>query len=120
MSRSVGQGNRTGIPDIPKLTDMSWQSRGSCVWLPEEDVRLFFKPAKQDRFSRPESPYSVHPRIRQICGGCPVQRECLKWALDNNQDGVWGGVDLRSPGRRKVVARDWNFPRAVPGYSRSA
>ncbi|GAA2984343.1 WhiB family redox-sensing transcriptional regulator [Streptomyces sp. KhCrAH-43] len=30
---------------------------------------------------------------KAVCRRCPVQEECLRWALENNQDsGVWGGL----------------------------
>ncbi|MFF7339979.1 WhiB family transcriptional regulator [Streptomyces sp. NPDC008163] len=30
---------------------------------------------------------------KAVCRHCPVQQECLRWALENNQDaGVWGGL----------------------------
>jgi len=44
---------------------------------------------------------------RRICWTCPVRRECLSYAIENNeQHGVWGGYasrarrDLRSRYRR--------------------
>lgn len=46
---------------------------------------------------------------KAVCRRCPVQEECLRWALDNNQDtGVWGGLGenerraLRRRGRRRA------------------
>lgn len=30
---------------------------------------------------------------KEICGACPVTRECLEFALETNQEaGVWGGT----------------------------
>jgi len=29
---------------------------------------------------------------KQICKGCPVQQNCLAWAIDNETYGVWGGT----------------------------
>jgi WhiB family redox-sensing transcriptional regulator len=28
-----------------------------------------------------------------ICGGCPVRAECLEYALEAGEEGVWGGTD---------------------------
>jgi WhiB family redox-sensing transcriptional regulator len=46
--------------------------------------------------------YPVYPRNREsvlkekqairICGTCPVQKECLKWALEHELHGIWGGT----------------------------
>ena len=30
---------------------------------------------------------------KAVCRRCPVMERCLQWALDSNQDGVWGGTD---------------------------
>jgi WhiB family redox-sensing transcriptional regulator len=41
---------------------------------------------------------------KAVCGECPVERECLAWALETNQDaGVWGGTteDERRTRRRR-------------------
>jgi hypothetical protein len=45
-----------------------------------------------------------------ICLGCPVQAECLTWALDNNERGTWGGTSERSRKkmRRKMKAHESN------------
>lgn len=32
---------------------------------------------------------------KRICAACPVQEECLEWAIDNNEYyGIWGGVGM--------------------------
>lgn len=39
---------------------------------------------------------------RLICASCPVQRECLIFALENNEEtGVWGGYSYRQRLRLK-------------------
>lgn len=37
---------------------------------------------------------------KRICLGCPVQRECLEYAVDNGEAGVWGGTSERE--RRRI------------------
>jgi WhiB family redox-sensing transcriptional regulator len=33
---------------------------------------------------------------KKVCGGCPVRKECLAWALNHPEPyGVWGGLDER-------------------------
>lgn len=50
------------------------------------------------------------PEARKVCGGCPVQQECLTWALNEGEElGFWGGV---SASRRKTLletsrVEDW-------------
>ena len=32
-------------------------------------------------------------RAKAVCGSCPIQRGCLRWAIDTGQEaGVWGGT----------------------------
>lgn len=47
-------------------------------------------------------------RAKQVCGECPVQSECLQYAIDTNQDaGIWGGLseDERRALRRLTARR---------------
>jgi hypothetical protein len=30
--------------------------------------------------------------LRTICGGCPIQKKCLAYALEHEIYGVWGGM----------------------------
>ena len=42
---------------------------------------------------------------KEICAGCPVQLECLDFAITSNQEfGVWGGT---SEDERRVLRRQW-------------
>lgn len=47
---------------------------------------------------------------KKVCADCPVQRECLRFALDSGQEfGVWGGAseqDRRDMLRKVTVRRD--------------
>jgi WhiB family redox-sensing transcriptional regulator len=41
---------------------------------------------------------------KQVCEGCPVQEECLEYALEHRIDhGVWGGASERQ--RRRILKR---------------
>ena len=47
-------------------------------------------------------------RAKEVCGQCPVHRDCLDYALETNQDsGIWGGTseEERRVLRRQYVAR---------------
>jgi WhiB family redox-sensing transcriptional regulator len=46
----------------------------------------------------------AHRRAISICQSCPVQEECLTWALDNHEFyGIWGGTTAR---QRADMRRD--------------
>jgi WhiB family redox-sensing transcriptional regulator len=69
---------------------MDWMARGSCA---HEPPALFF----------PSDGAGVDV-ARRICASCPVQHECLEYALRNRIDhGVWGGCSERE--RRRILKR---------------
>ena len=58
----------------------------------------------------PERGYSAD-YAKAICHRCPVETECLQWALDHDeQHGVWGGKsekerrELKRAGQQQVAA----------------
>ena len=57
-----------------------WMRRGACVG---EDPELWY----------PERGRSAEP-AKQMCARCPVREECLDWALENENHGIWGGLSL--------------------------
>ena len=46
--------------------------------------------------SKPNLFGSEHPArvaaAKRICSTCPIVSECLTWAINNLEDGVWGGT----------------------------
>jgi WhiB family redox-sensing transcriptional regulator len=48
------------------------------------DPDLFFPEGKNKR----EQEYNA----KQICGSCPIVTDCLQFAIDNEQMGIWGGT----------------------------
>jgi WhiB family redox-sensing transcriptional regulator len=78
---------------------MRWRDRAACL---EEDPELFFPiGAKEPAMLQVEE-------AKQVCARCPVDSECLSWALANREEyGVWGGLSederrsLRPAGRRR-------------------
>ena len=41
---------------------------------------------------------------RKLCRGCPVQTECLTWALENKEAGIWGGTTEPQRARARTKA----------------
>jgi WhiB family redox-sensing transcriptional regulator len=42
---------------------------------------------------------------KEICGSCPVNEECLQYALETNQEaGVWGGY---AEDERRRLRKRW-------------
>jgi WhiB family redox-sensing transcriptional regulator len=56
-----------------------WHGKGLCIG---EDPDLFF-PVHGD----------TGERARQICSGCVVRDDCIRYATDADEFGIWGGLD---------------------------
>jgi WhiB family redox-sensing transcriptional regulator len=80
--------------------DYSWRSQSLCR---DTDPDLFFPIGTTGHALNQIS------RAKEVCGECPVSRQCLEFALETNQDsGIWGGTseEERRVMRRAMVARN--------------
>jgi len=76
--------------DLLDLDERPWASYAACR---DADANLFFSTVEAD----------VTAALK-ICAGCPVQDECLDWALETRvRYGVWGGATERE--RRRMLRR---------------
>ncbi|AWZ07895.1 WhiB family transcriptional regulator [Streptomyces sp. ICC1] len=79
-----------------------WQEEAACR---ELGSRLFFHPAGEhgpDRELRAAA-------AKEVCALCPVQRDCLRHALEVAEPfGIWGGLTERE--RRPLRARAGERP----------
>ncbi|MFH8350128.1 WhiB family transcriptional regulator [Streptomyces sp. NPDC018045] len=67
------------------ISDTSWHSRGVCHGMDPEDADAVFFPLPRDHEAITEA--------KEMCGLCPVRRDCLNYALENVlKEGVWGGL----------------------------
>ncbi|MEV5605520.1 WhiB family transcriptional regulator [Streptomyces sp. NPDC052299] len=67
------------------IGDTSWHPRGACHGMDWEDAEAVFFPGPRNHEEIAEA--------KELCGWCPVRRECLNFALENAlKDGVWGGL----------------------------
>ncbi|MFE0192605.1 WhiB family transcriptional regulator [Streptomyces sp. NPDC058989] len=67
------------------IGDTSWQTRGVCHGMDPEDSDATFFPLPRDHEAIAEA--------KELCGPCPVRRDCLNFALENDlKEGVWGGL----------------------------
>lgn len=65
-------------PEQPYV--MGWQDRAACRGV---DPELFF-PIGDEEHTGPEA--------RASCASCPVQAECLQFAIVTRSVGFWGGM----------------------------
>lgn len=72
----------------------AWMGQAACRGT---DVALFFA-EKWDGHGTGDT-----AKAKAVCASCPVQPECLDYALDNNEEhGTWGGRTARE---RRVLRR---------------
>lgn len=64
--------------------EQEWMLRGACRGV---DTKIFFSGG--DGYE--DAPYPPDA-AKEYCDRCPVQAECLAWALEHNEKGVWGGT----------------------------
>lgn len=81
----------------PTLEDVAWQARAACH--PRADTAIdperFFPVHKADKYTQ---------AAKRVCRRCPVQTDCLSFALTHNLAGVWGGTSDRE---RADLRRRW-------------
>jgi WhiB family redox-sensing transcriptional regulator len=69
---------------------LDWQADGLCA---QTDPEAFY----------PDKGGTAVP-ARSVCFACDVRRECLEYALANNERyGIWGGTSERE--RRRITAQ---------------
>jgi WhiB family transcriptional regulator, redox-sensing transcriptional regulator len=72
-----------------------WRDQAACA---SYSAEVFFPPSDVPEAAR---------TAKSICATCPVQEECLSFALETAQsDGVWGGMDASERRRYRRRIRD--------------
>jgi WhiB family redox-sensing transcriptional regulator len=70
----------------------AWMRRALCR---QVDPETFFPHASSETACR---------EAKSVCAACPVQPECLDWALTNREEfGIFGGKTERE--RRRILRR---------------
>lgn len=78
-----------------------WVEQARCK---DEDIHLFFI-LRGDPLQR-----SKRQAAYNICRSCPVQRECLDYAMVNHEVGIWGGT---SDNDRRMLRRTHAYTTKV-------
>ena len=78
---------------LADVQEMGWADEALCA---ETDPEAFF----------PEKGGSVRA-AKQVCRGCDVRPECLRYALEHEERfGIWGGLSERERRRLKRQPMD--------------
>ncbi len=85
------------------MTDRKWEALAACKNHPNPDLWFPELDAGQPNHGA---------EAKQICAACPVLIECLRAALDRNEEnGIWGGAGADI---RRGLARAYNQKDADP------
>ena len=82
---------------MPKYSEVNWKN-AECVKL-EIYTDLFFSVEEE----RSVLAYHYIDSLRSICASCPIWKDCLSYAMQYEQYGVWGGmtsqerISMRNP-----------------------
>lgn len=76
---------------IVERDDPQWRQHARCK---SSNPSLFILKRGED----------VRPALA-VCSVCPVKDPCLRYAIDNNEAGVWGGTTGKQRRRMKRVAK---------------
>ena len=71
------------IIDNKAYTDIDWE-KANCREYPRD---IFFD--VEERYGEKKIDLQI---LRSICASCPIWEKCLKYASDNEDFGVWGGM----------------------------
>lgn len=77
--------------------ELEWMDDAKCANISTPDI--FFPPRDKDLYKK------VAAEARSYCNACPVQPNCLWYAVSSDeQHGIWGG---RSHRERNALVRKW-------------
>lgn len=77
------------LTDICDMREVRWMGQAACK---NTDPGVFFDDDTQ----------YTRQHLKALCQSCPVVTECLEWAINNNEQGFWGGLSRKQ--RKAIVA----------------
>lgn len=83
---------------VTGLEPGGWHSLAVCA-VEVSDPNMFF-PFGADI---PYMSETVCREAKKLCASCPVKQECLEWALEHEEHGIWGGS---TPGERRLLRQN--------------
>lgn len=75
--------------------DAAWKKEAECRVILDDNGKRLSPVEAAHIFYPPE--YTGRPqydsRAKALCAVCPVVKQCLDYAISNNEVGVWGGME---------------------------
>lgn len=101
-----------------------WVDRADCAelptewWFPDLNLRILRllgkfstlahagKNGRAQRLTEYEKPiWATAQHAMAVCRACPVRRQCLEFAIEHNEEGIWGGTTRPQRTRGRAVGR---------------
>lgn len=82
----------TTLAILPNGGDIDWKNRAACADKPQD---WWFPDGEQSDGRgriKPTADRKAYARAKAVCDLCPVQAECLDYALPVERWGMWGGL----------------------------
>lgn len=95
----------TALADLFAIPDDDWVADALCA---QVDADLWFPPAGMSARD-----------AKRVCAVCPVRTECLNYAMEHHDAGVWGGFSERDRDklrRGQNPAKPRKSPRQANGH----
>ena len=55
-----------------------------------------------DWFFPPDGRHDIAAKAKKVCATCPVQEQCLEYALETQTQGIWAGLVPRKLSRMRT------------------
>ena len=102
--RSQGSHHKASVFDS-HLGDEAWAARAACAGHPYPDIFFPEQVRGEARRPGPTDQRSAAEALR-ICRSCPVQLDCLRFALEHDDiKGVWGATTTATARRGSASGR---------------
>jgi WhiB family transcriptional regulator, redox-sensing transcriptional regulator len=94
--RAVLSAVASAAPHVGIPRDLTWQLKAACRGLVHGGGTDWFFPP--DNPGGPKAGKGVTgekervEKAKAVCAECPVMQECLKYAIENECHGIWGGT----------------------------
>ena len=52
--------------------------------------------AIENFYPKPNVASTIYPKLKLICGDCPIKEDCFSWSLHHEEYGFWAGIPERT------------------------
>lgn len=84
---------------MPKYSEVDWDKAG-CTDIYTD---LFYQVEEE----RSTQAYDFINALRTTCAACPIWKDCLSYAMENEQYGMWGGMTSQE---RASITDPFKYP----------